>query len=196
MNTKLKTRSRVAQVTLVAGALALAGGQLVAPDALHAQATPLAASPGGETSARATLVDQTGAEVGTATFTETPNEGVLIHVRLTAAPTGEHALHVHEAGRCEPFSAAGDHYAPEDDAHGILHEEGSHAGDLPNLLVPEDGRLEVDLVARDLTLLPNESNTIFDGDGSALIMHQGADDYSSQPSGDAGPEIACGVILR
>ena len=128
------------------------------------------------------VVDSTGAEIGTATFIETPNEGVLIRLSLMNAPPGEHAVHVHETGRCEPsFSAAGSHYAPEDESHGVLHEEGSHAGDLPNVTVPESGRLEVELVATDLTLRPNEENSLFDGDGSALIMHEGADDFLAKP---------------
>lgn len=173
----------------------LAAAALMIPTALDAQAEAYGAE-APPIEAATTLVDSTGAEIGTATFIETPNEGVLIRLSLMNAPPGEHAVHVHETGRCEPsFSAAGSHYAPEDESHGVLHEEGSHAGDLPNVTVPESGRLEVELVAADLTLRPNEENSLFDGDGSALIMHQGADDYRSQPSGDAGPEIACGVIL-
>lgn len=174
----------------------LAAAALMIPSTLHAQAEAYGAeAPAME--AATSLVDSNGNEIGTATFVETPNEGVLVRLSLTNAPPGEHAVHVHETGRCEPsFSAAGDHYAPEDESHGVLHEEGSHAGDLPNVNVPEDGRLEIELVADDLTLRPNEENTLFDEDGSALIMHEGADDYRSQPSGDAGPEMACGVIQR
>lgn len=178
-------------------AVVLCGAAALAPpDRLHAQ-EPAYGATAPAMEATTTLVDSSGAEIGTATFTETPNEGVPIRLTLTNAAPGEHAVHVHQTGACEPaFSAAGDHYAPEDRAHGVLHEEGSHAGDLPNVNVPEDGRLEIELVTDDLTLRPNETNTLFDGDGSALIMHEGADDYRSQPSGDAGPEIACGVIRR
>ena len=173
---------------------ALVAALLVAPSGAWAQESEADGSPG-RIEAEATLVDRSGREIGTATLIETPTGGVLVRLELSAAPAGEHALHVHETGSCEPtFAAAGDHYTPEESQHGFLSEQGHHAGDLPNLHVPESGRLEVELVASDLALSPSESHTVFDGDGSALIMHEGPDDYTSQPSGAAGTEVACGVI--
>ena len=98
---------------------------------------------------------------------------------------------------CEPtFDAAGGHFAPFGNAHGVLHPEGKHAGDLPNLQVPESGVLSVEIFADGLSLEPGEPAWIFDADGSALVVHAGPDDYLTQPAGGGGPKIACGPIVR
>lgn len=139
--------------------------------------------------AKANLVDAKGKSVGTATLEETPN-GVLITAEFKGLPPGEHAFHVHDKGVCEaPFESAGGHYNPEGHVHGFKAEKGPHEGDLPNIVVPASGDLKVETLAEDLEL-----DDALKGDGVALVVHQSADDYKTDPAGAAGPRIACGVV--
>jgi superoxide dismutase, Cu-Zn family len=145
--------------------------------------------------AKATLKDAQGQTVGTATLTETPH-GVLIHVSLTSAPAGAHAFHVHEVGKCEPpFTSAGGHFNPGKKQHGLENTMGMHAGDLPNIEVPSGGALTFDTVAHDVTLKPG-ANSLLDADGSAIVLHEKGDDYKSDPAGNAGSRVVCGVIAK
>ena len=146
--------------------------------------------------ATATLKDAMGQEVGRAELTDTPN-GVMVKVTGLTAPAGTHAFHIHQTGRCEApsFESAGEHFAPEDSQHGFEVGQGPHAGDLPNIHVPESGGLDFEFIASDVTLDQGESG-LLDADGSALVLHAGADDYQSQPAGDSGARLACGVIER
>lgn len=156
-----------------------------------------AAEDSGPQRAVAEFRDAQGREIGTANLTQTPN-GVLIELELRGLPPGEHGFHVHETGRCEPeskFESAGGHYAPAKRAHGFLVEEGPHAGDMPNIFVGKDGTVRAHIVNDGITLGPGTA-TVFDADGSALIVHGKPDDYRSQPSGDAGDRLACAVIER
>jgi len=143
--------------------------------------------------ASAVLKDASGKEVGAATFTVTPS-GVLISLDLTAVPPGEHGFHVHTTGKCEPpdFKSAGPHFNPDQTKHGFMTPEGPHAGDLPNLHVPADGKLQVEVLEPNVTL--SGEAPLLDADGSALVIHAGADDYKSDPAGNSGNRIACGVI--
>ena len=144
--------------------------------------------------AHATMMNADGESVGAVTLTQTPS-GVLIQAELARLPAGWHAFHIHETGKCEPpFKSAGGHFAPAGHAHGIRSEDGMHAGDLPNVFVPESGELKFDASAKQVTLAEGEANSLFDDDGSAIMMHSGADDYQTDPAGDAGDRIACGVI--
>lgn len=157
--------------------------------ASYGEDTKAAEEPGGH----ATLRDATGKQVGTARLEETPN-GVLISLDIEALPAGVHALHIHETGKCEaPFASAGGHFNPMGKEHGMKNAKGMHAGDFPNVVVPEDGKLKISVLAGQVTL-EKGANSLFDEDGSALVIHSGADDYSSDPAGNAGPRIACGVI--
>ncbi|WP_166426463.1 superoxide dismutase family protein [Aquisalinus luteolus] len=150
----------------------------------------------GPAEAQAVLMDPEGNEVGTVSFTQTPN-GVLIRAGLTNVPAGEHGFHIHETGACSPdFGAAGGHYAPRGNDHGALSENGLHAGDMPNIFVSEDGTLVTEVLNTNISLLADETGTLFDEDGSAVMIHSGPDDYQSQPSGAAGDRIACGVVER
>jgi Cu-Zn family superoxide dismutase len=143
--------------------------------------------------ATATLHDLEMNEVGTVDLKETPN-GVLMTVELDGLPEGTHAFHIHETGKCEPpFKSAGGHFNPTGAHHGILSAKGKHAGDLPNIHVT-GGSLTLEVLAAEVTLAEGKDNSLFDDDGSAIVIHEGADDYISNPAGDAGSRIACGVI--
>ncbi|WAP68107.1 superoxide dismutase family protein [Jiella pelagia] len=130
--------------------------------------------------------------MGTASFVPTPN-GVLIEADLQNLPDGTHGFHIHETGTCEgDFTSAGGHYNPGDREHGYMSENGPHAGDMPNI-VAANGSAKVSVFNSKVTMTGGEA-PLDDEDGSALMIHSGADDYASQPSGDAGSRIACGVI--
>lgn len=143
--------------------------------------------------AGAVLKDASGNEVGKATLTDTPS-GVLIRLDLSSVPTGDHAFHIHAIGKCAPpdFKSAGGHFNPEKAKHGLENPEGPHAGDMPNIHVPADGRLSIEVLNVDVDL--GGDWALLDEDGSALVLHAGPDDYRTDPAGDAGARIACGVI--
>jgi Cu-Zn family superoxide dismutase len=143
--------------------------------------------------ANAQLKDTSGKAIGDADLMQTQG-GVLIKLRLKGAPAGERAFHIHAVGKCEaPFESAGPHFNPGGHKHGVLSGPG-HAGDLPNLHVPQSGELSIEVLAAAVTLEKGKPNSLFDNDGSTLVIHAKADDYKSDPSGDAGGRIACGVI--
>jgi Cu-Zn family superoxide dismutase len=145
--------------------------------------------------AKATLKNAQGQTLGNATLTETPH-GVLIHVSLTNAPAGVHAFHIHAAGRCEPpFTSAGGHFNPTNKQHGLENPMGMHAGDLPNIDIPSSGALTFDAVAHDVTLKPG-ANSLLDADGAAFVIHDKGDDYKSDPAGNAGDRVICGIITK
>ncbi|MGK7311993.1 MAG: superoxide dismutase family protein [Candidatus Longimicrobiales bacterium M2_2A_002] len=151
-----------------------------------------------EMTATATLINPEGDEIGQAELIETPNEGVLIKVQVEGLAPGAHGFHIHETGECTApdFSSAGGHYAPRGHAHGVLHPDGKHAGDLLNLVVPESGTVDTERLAPGVTLMADAEGSLFDDDGSALVIHANADDYESQPAGGGGPKVACGVIRQ
>ena len=145
--------------------------------------------------AKAELKDASGKTVGQVTLTETSN-GVLMHAVLSGVPAGPHAFHVHATGKCEaPFTSAGGHFNPATKQHGAANEMGMHAGDMVNVQVPADGNLSFDVLNPNVTLKAG-ANSLFKDGGTALMLHGGADDYKSDPAGNAGPRIACGVITH
>jgi superoxide dismutase, Cu-Zn family len=146
--------------------------------------------------ARAAIVNSDRATVGNAFLRETPN-GVLLQVDLRNVPPGVHAFHVHQTGTCDApdFASAGGHWAPAGRNHGILSEQGPHAGDLPNLHVGAEGKLSVEVFLKQ-TRISSGPHPILDRDGAALVLHEGRDDYRTDPAGDAGDRLGCGVIMR
>jgi Cu-Zn family superoxide dismutase len=145
--------------------------------------------------AKATLKSADGQTVGDATLTETPH-GVLIHVNLTKVTPGVHAFHIHDAGKCEPpFTSAGGHFNPTKRQHGVENAMGMHAGDLPNITVPSSGALTFEVIDRDVSLKPG-ANSLSDADGAAIVIHDKADDYKTDPAGSAGDRVICGVIMK
>ncbi|NWG47465.1 MAG: superoxide dismutase family protein [Alphaproteobacteria bacterium] len=164
--------------TLLAGAAALG---LMAGPALAADGDM----------ARAAMKTAEGAGAGTVTLRETPH-GVLVHAGLSGLPEGTHGFHIHETGKCTPdFEAAGGHFAGEGDGHGFLSENGPHAGDLPNIHILDRSRFAVEFFASGLTL-----DEVLDDDGAAVVVYSGADDYRTDPAGESGSRIACGVLER
>jgi superoxide dismutase, Cu-Zn family len=142
----------------------------------------------------AELIDDKSNPVGSAQLNQL-ERGVQIVVAVSGLPAGKHALHIHETGECEPpFESAGGHFNPTDAEHGFDSPEGPHAGDFPNIYVGE-GAVQVEYIT-DRVSLGEGDNSLFDDDGSALVIHEGQDDYVSEPAGDAGARVACGVIQK
>ena len=136
------------------------------------------------------MMNANGESVGAVTLSQTP-QGTLLHATLENLPAGAHAFHVHAVGVCEPpFKSAGGHFNPAGKKHGISNPEGMHAGDMPNIHVPDSGALEIEVLNTQLRL----DDALFDEDGASIVIHEGPDDYVTDPAGAAGPRIACGVI--
>lgn len=147
-------------------------------------------------SARAALHDVRGDKVGEALLTETP-AGVRISLEVRGLPPGVHAFHIHAADACAPpeFKSAGGHFNPYGRKHGAKNPEGMHAGDLPNLLVQPDGTARMEVTAPLVTLGPGKGS-LFGPEGTSLVIHALPDDEMTDPAGNAGARIACGVVVR
>jgi len=132
--------------------------------------------------------------VGKASFWEDP-DGVHILAQVQGLPPGEHGIHLHAVGKCDPpdFATAGGHFNPAGKQHGLRNPAGSHAGDLPNLEVAADGRGGLNHVNRQVTLAPGP-RSLLGPDGTALVIHANPDDAVTDPSGNSGGRIACGII--
>ncbi len=142
-----------------------------------------------------TLINTDGKKVGTV-FMEQLVHGVKMTLDATDLPPGSHGFHIHEKGVCElpDFESAGGHFNPTGSAHGFNELEGPHAGDLPNIEVARSGMVKVEFINERVTLEEGKEHSLLDNGGTAIIIHSEADDYESQPAGDAGERIACGVI--
>ena len=143
------------------------------------------------------IKDTKGNNVGMAMISPAKGGGVAIDLTLKGLPAGEHAIHLHEVAKCEgpSYKSAGAHFNPTKKQHGLANPDGPHAGDLPNFKVAANGTATTTITAKNLTM-GTEPNSIYAGGGTALVIHERADDGKTQPSGNAGNPIACGAITK
>ncbi|WP_414464289.1 superoxide dismutase family protein [Hyphomicrobium sp. DY-1] len=137
-----------------------------------------------------------GSSAGTVTLTDM-SSGVLLAFDLKGLPPGAHAFGVHEAGKCDgDFSSAGPTYNPLGAQHGFMNDEGPMAGDLPNIVAGPDGMARAEMMTTYLHFNVGADDTLFDADGSSLVIYDKADDYRTDPDGSGEKRIACGVIKQ
>jgi superoxide dismutase, Cu-Zn family len=136
--------------------------------------------------------DGAGRDLGTLTLANTTG-GLVLTGRLIGLPAGTHGIHVHAVGRCEPpFESAGPHWNPASRQHGTANPNGPHLGDMPNVTAASDGSATVSVTTPGGTL--RGTDAVMDADGAAVVIHERADDYRTDPSGNSGARIACGVV--
>lgn len=143
----------------------------------------------------AELRDLKGAVVGQATLTQQGSD-VVVKGSVKGLPAGPHAFHIHQVGKCEaPFTSAGPHYNPHNKAHGHENPQGAHVGDLENIEVKAEGaETSFEQTVKSVRLSADQGPAILDADGAALVFHAKPDDYKSDPAGNAGDRLVCGVI--
>lgn len=147
---------------------------------------------GAATTASATLRDLSGREIGTVALSDA-DSGVVVEGTLTGLAPGERGIHLHAVGRCEPpFESAGPHWNPDRRRHGTLGAGGAHRGDLPNLVIGADSSGALRGTSAGGAL--RGADGLLDADGAAVVVHEGADDYRTDPSGNSGKRVACGVV--
>lgn len=148
----------------------------------------LCAGPVAAETARAELENADGHVIGSVSAEDTSSGWLLMSIEVNEIPAGPHGIHIHETGDCSAadFSSAGGHLA-KNASHGVKSTGGPHPGDLPNLVANEGGAAKVEHFVAGLKVAD-----LMDADGAAFVIHSGADDYASQPSGEAGDRIACG----
>ncbi|ARJ39264.1 superoxide dismutase family protein [Sporosarcina sp. P21c] len=144
----------------------------------------------------APVINVDGEEIGSVTLTQGPS-GVAMDIDVSGLEPGEHGMHFHETGVCTApdfKESAGGHFNPTDKKHGLENPEGHHAGDLENLVADEEGNAKVTVTTDAVTLESGKENSLMDEDGSALIIHEGADDNITDPAGNSGTPFACAEI--
>jgi Cu-Zn family superoxide dismutase len=150
----------------------------------------------GATHAAATIVDGSGATVGWARFTEDAAGRLQVNVQVAGLTPGRHGIHLHAVASCvgPTFASAGGHHNPLGASHGLGDPPGAHAGDLPNLEVNRigHGRLQA---TSDRATLTSGATSLLDADGSAIVIHAAEDDQVTNPTGNSGARVACGVIV-
>ncbi len=151
---------------------------------------------GADGTATADIKDAGGQPVGTATLTQVTG-GVRIVIEAKNLPPGPHAVHIHAVGKCEGpgFMTSGGHFNPGNKQHGTMNSQGAHAGDLPNMSVDGLGAGRLETITERITLDAG-ANSVFDADGSAIVIHAASDDFKTDPTGNAGGRIGCGVIAK
>lgn len=143
----------------------------------------------------ADLIDASGKSIGMVMLQDTPG-GVLVTTEAKGLPAGEHGFHFHEKGMCDAakkFTTAGSHFTAGKPQHGFMAAGGHHGGDMPNAFAGADGMLKTEAINDGVTVASGPKS-LFDADGTALVIHAKADDYKTQPSGDSGDRIACAVV--
>ncbi len=147
--------------------------------------------------ATAIVRNASGTSLGSLRFEAGPN-GVRMTGQLTGLPAGAHGIHLHAVGRCDApeFTSAGGHFNPGMTKHGLLNPEGPHAGDLPAIGADASGRATVDVISPRVTLDEARVSGAFDVDGTSVVVHAANDDQRTDPSGNSGGRIACGVLER
>ena len=141
------------------------------------------------------LKDASGKDAGSAAFTAASGM-VKMDLKASGLAPGKHGIHIHEKGACDPpdFKSAGAHFNPHGRKHGTQADAGAHAGDLPNLVAEADGSAALTMTLQGVSLARGEKNSLLDADGSALVIHAKEDDEKTDPSGNSGDRVACGII--
>lgn len=147
---------------------------------------------GGRVAMESDLINTDGKVVGTVLLTG-DDKGTGIRITAEGLEPGVKAIHVHKTGVCTPpdFESAGSHFNPHEKEHGFENPKGFHAGDLPNIEVDKDGKVDLETFSEHISLKEGTPGYLLDEDGSAVVVHEGPDDYKTDPAGNSGARIAC-----
>lgn len=157
----------------------------------------LAAAPSAKRTAKVELITSQGSPAGTVVFTQNGSGPVKVKINLKNVPFGEHGVHIHEHAACDApdFKTAGGHFNPDGKKHGYQNEAGHHNGDMPeNVNVGEDHMGSASFTLSSISLDPAAPNSIYANGGTSVVVHEHADDMKTDPSGNSGNRIACGVV--